>query len=282
MSTALISVNELRSLMDARDGALVVLDARFDLQNPAWGEAQYEVGHIPGAQYVHLDRDLSDKSQTLAGRHPLPSATQFENLMQRLGVSPDSLIVVADQGDFSTAARVWWLCRYYGHAQVRVLDGGYQAWGSQGEPVSVDTRTGVRGSFRAQGHTDMTVNHALLESGTLTGHLIDSRDAARFEGRIEPIDPVAGHIPGAVNAPWKLCLNEQGLMKNAKQLREQWAWLAEKPGKPVLYCGSGVTACVNLLALEVAGFEGARLFPGSWSEWCQRGGPVAVGPASGA
>ena len=275
MHKPLISAQALREHMQNRDTRLLLVDCRFDLMNPSSGQQAYLQGHLPGAFYLNLDSDLSDKSIALAGRHPIPNPESFTALMRQIGVNSNTLLIAYDSGDMAMAARLWWLARYYGHDKVSVLDGGITQWTKAGYvTVQTQTTSPPQGNFEAQVQSHMRVDHSQVHSTRCA--LIDSRDAARYKGEIEPIDPVAGHIPGAINSFWKLCLNNEGLFKSPQELQTHWAWLSEYAKPPIVYCGSGVTACVNLLGLEVAGVSGAQLFAGSWSEWCQRGGPVAT------
>ncbi|MFN4329394.1 MAG: sulfurtransferase [Limnobacter sp.] len=276
MTQALICATDLLALINSGH-PLLLADCRFDLMKPSSGQEAWLQGHIPQAHYLNLDTDLSDKSIPLAGRHPVPGEARFTGLMQRLGVNADTWVVAYDAGDMAMAARLWWLCRYYGHTRVSVLDGGLPQWLANGGTVTAaKPEQPPAGQFVAKPQEHLRIRHEeLIATNTL---LVDSRDGARFRGELEPIDPVAGHIPGAVNAFWKACLNEStGCMKSPAELAEHWTPILDQ-GKPVtVYCGSGVTACVNLLGMAHAGLDGARLFAGSWSEWCQRGGEVETG-----
>lgn len=281
MNQPVIGIEQLAGLMQSAQPPLVV-DCRFSLADSAWGQNAYFKDHIPGAFYAHLDTDLSDKSQGLQGRHPLPSAKQFEGLMNRFGVTSDTLLVAYDEGDLSFASRLWWLARYFGHVKVCVLNGGYAAWRASGLRVDAvvpaplpDTAKGQ--SFVAQPQTQMKLDYADVVNARSEIQLIDSRDAARYRGELEPIDPVAGHIPGASNAPWKDNLQANGLIKSAEELKAHWESILQPDRPPVVYCGSGVTACVNLLSMEVAGIHKVRLYAGSWSGWLQNGGDMEVG-----
>lgn len=281
MNQPVIGTEQLAGLMRSAQPPVVV-DCRFSLSDPSYGRNAYLKDHIPGAHYAHLDTDLSDKSQSLQGRHPLPDATQFAGLMRRVGVNTNTVLVAYDDGDLSFASRLWWLARYFGHANVCVLNGGYAAWCSSG--LGVDAQMPSNQSdpdavhnFVARPQPHMKLDYSDLVNARRGIQLIDSRDAARFRGEIEPIDPVAGHIPGACNAPWKEALGGDGLIKSPEALQARWAGLMELGKAPVVYCGSGVTACVNLLSMEVAGIHNVRLFAGSWSGWLQNGGDVAIG-----
>lgn len=284
MNQPVIGVQQLAGLIQSARPPVVV-DCRFNLMDPQAGQSAYVVDHIPGAFYAHLDLDLSDKSQGLQGRHPLPSAAQFESLMARFRVGANTQLVVYDEGDLSFASRLWWLARYFGHTQVSVLNGGYAAWQAAGLRVDASTPLARpldgEGAFKANTQADMKLDYAEVLAIRTQIPLIDSRDAPRFRGEVEPIDPVAGHIPGAINAPWKDSLGSDGLIKSKAQLLERWQMLmkqeSDQKKPPIVYCGSGVTACVNLLSMEVAGIHGARLYAGSWSGWLQNGGEVALG-----
>lgn len=281
MHAPLITATALHTLLQRSSQSVVLADCRFDLMHPQSGAQAYAANHLPNAFYLNLDTDLSDKSIPLAGRHPLPDAARFTALMRSLGIGPDTHLVAYDAGDMAMASRLWWLARYYGHPKVSVLDGGIAQWLKAGFTLStqVPAATG-QGLFTAREQTHMRAMHSEVHSPSTP--LVDSRDAARYKGDIEPIDPVAGHIPGAINAFWKENLAADGTVKPIEQLQLHWRWLDQYPEPPIVYCGSGVTACVNLLGLEISGRTGARLFAGSWSEWCQRGGAVETGlPRSG-
>lgn len=270
MHTTLIDAATLAAHLD--DPSWVVLDARFDLANPAKGETQYREGHIPGARYVHLDTHLSGEKTGQNGRHPLPTPEAATARFGALGIGPDTQVVVydADMGMF--AARAWWMLRWVGHQAVAVLDGGFAAWERAGLPVSADAPSWTPVAFGARVADDPRVPAAdvLAHLGDASRVLVDARASDRFRGENETIDPVAGHIPGAVNRFFQLNLNADKTFKAPAALREEWSAICggTDASKVVMYCGSGVTACHNLLALEHAGLTGARIFPGSWSEWC--------------
>jgi len=277
--TTLIDVTALRSLPRAD---LALFDCRAELGNPAWGETQFAEAHIPGAQFLHLDRDLSGPITANSGRHPLPDAHVFARRLAELGAGADTQIVGYDQGNGAYASRLWWLARWIGHSRVAVLDGGIAAWRAAGSPLE-STRTTPRPRelpvrLDANAALDVaTVDVLRRRPGTL---LVDARGAERFAGRNETIDPVPGHVPGARNHPFTRNLGADGRFLPAGELRERWlAFLASRPpAELVAMCGSGVTACHNLLALEHAGLVGARLYAGSWSEWIRDPRrPVATG-----
>ncbi|HEY1058622.1 MAG TPA: sulfurtransferase [Limnobacter sp.] len=274
MNVPLITPNELLAFEPTQ--SLVVFDCRFDLMNPSAGRQAYAAGHIPGAHYLSLDDDLSDHSIPLAGRHPLPSPEAFEELMCKHGVGPDTHIVAYDHGDHAMAARLWWLARYFGHSKVQVLNGGVNSWQTQGLSLTEQGTAlpAAPGLFEANVQPHMRIQFDELRGQQAGLVLLDARDQPRYRGEVEPIDPVAGHIPGALNMPWKTNLGNDGLFKTPDALLDMWEPYVAAVDRTILYCGSGVTACVNLLALACLGHDDVRLFAGSWSEWCQRGGPV--------
>lgn len=283
--TTLIDAGALRALITGP--AIAVLDCRFDLAAPDAGREAYLHSHIPGARYVDLNRDLSAPVSARTGRHPLPDPVALDAFFRGLGVGRDTQVIVYDESNGSFAARAWWLLRWLGHPQVAVLDGGMSAWlraggaTESGEPPRDDAPQSARGTAacvnqRAALGTDQLVA-ALKDPRTL---LIDARAAERYRGAVEPIDPVAGHIPGAVNHPFSSNLQSDGRFLPPRELERLWRdRLGEATAADVIVmCGSGVTACHNLLALERAGLPGARLYAGSWSEWIRDPGrPVARG-----
>lgn len=246
----------------------IIVDCRFDLANTDWGRQEYMQSHVPGAVYAHLDHDLSGPPITNQGRHPLPVATELTALFSRLGIDDHKQVVVYDSMSGSICARLWWLLRYMGHAAVAVLDGGWPAWLEAGLPVRSGEEHYPPSTFQGQPNNDWVVAVAEVPAQSL---LIDSRDPARFRGEVEPIDPVAGHIPGAVNHFWKLNLDSEGKYLSAATLKENLlARYGQVPAaQTVFYCGSGVTACHNLLAAAHACLPMPRLYAGSWSEWCR-------------
>lgn len=268
------------------DPNILIVDCRFSLTEPGLGRHQYQEGHIPGAVYLDLNTDLSSAVQTHGGRHPLPSIDAFAALMTRLGVQSEpaeqaTIVVAYDDSRFAFAARLWWLLRYLGHRRVAVLNGGIRAWQAQDNPLSTEQPSpSALGRFIPHPKTDWVVDinyvrqHFAVEpestassSATLGGLLIDSRTEDRYRGDHEPIDPVAGHIPGAVNFCWQAVTDESGYMLPPDQLKHHWSALDEVEDV-VVYCGSGVTACVNLLSQGVAGRPIAKLYAGGWSDWC--------------
>lgn len=262
----------------------LVLDCRFELSDPGAGERAWAAGHIPGAVHAHLDRDLSGPVTASTGRHPLPDRGAFAATLSRWGIQPVTQVVAYDASSGMFAARLWWMLRWAGHDRVAVLDGGLQGWTAAGGALdrSVQQRQPVR--FEPAWRDDRVV--ATDELAPMIGRgdcvLVDARGPDRFEGRVEPIDPVAGHVPGAVNHPCQRNLDADGRFLPPAQLLERWRDTlgGRAPASAVCMCGSGVTACHDLLALEHAGLSGARLYAGSWSEWIRDPGrPVARGGA---
>jgi thiosulfate/3-mercaptopyruvate sulfurtransferase len=273
MYTTLISPAEL--IPHIGDPKWVIVDCRFDLASPAWGEEQYLAGHIPGARYAHLDRDLSGEKTGGNGRHPLPSIEQMAERFGAMGIGADTQVVAYDQDSGMYAARLWWMLRFMGHDRVAVLDGGFARWiDDNAHALHTGVILGTRRAtpqpalFVAAPRADWRLTVDQVAAG---GHglLVDARSPERFRGENETIDKVGGHIPGARNHFFQENLTPDKRFKPAGQLRREWE--PDLGGRPpsdvVMYCGSGVTACHNLLALEVAGLSGARIFPGSWSEW---------------
>ena len=281
--TTLISAANLAERLVAAPASVVVFDCRFDLADTGAGEAAYAAGHIPGAQYLHLDRDLSGRKTGTNGRHPLPSRDALVATLADRGLRQGQQAVAYDAQGGAYAARLWWLLRWLGHDSIAVLDGGLQAWEAAGQPLTIETQHPSRGDFRAQAPLESTVDaqavFANLAARTRT--VIDARAADRYRGENETIDPVGGHIPGALNRFFKDNLGADGRFKTGHELRETFSTLlaGTEPNRVILQCGSGVTACHNALAMEIAGLHGASLYPGSWSEWCaDPSRPVATGP----
>lgn len=252
------------------DAKWAIVDCRFDLQNPAAGEQQYREGHIPGAVYAHLDRDLAGPKTGTNGRHPLPSSEQLAATLGSWGIGPGVQVVAYDQHNGMFAARLWWLLRASGHEAVAVLDGGLAAWQREGRPLKAGEEhrkaTAYPGRLARERWVNADEVAALL--GGKTHVLVDARSPERYQGLVEPIDKQPGHIPGARNHYYGDNLNAEGRFRDPAELRALFADVAEGSAEQIVaYCGSGVTACHNLLALEIAGRPGARLYPGSWSEW---------------
>jgi thiosulfate/3-mercaptopyruvate sulfurtransferase len=289
---ALIEPEELARRLSAtggREADVAVVDCRFDLARPQWGEAAHAAGHVPNAVYAHLDRDLSGTLTPETGRHPLPGRQTLVDTLSRWGIDAKVQVVAYDQGNGAYAARLWWLLRWVGHQDVAVLNGGFAAWQQAGLPV--ETTHAARqprqfvphhpvGTAReapgGQDTDDTVVSTAeverLIAGGALArgdSMLFDARAADRFAGENETIDPVAGHVPGARNHPFARNLDASGRFLPADELRRRWqdSLRGRSPAQAIMMCGSGVTACHNLLALQIAGLGGARLYAGSWSEW---------------
>ncbi|MFY2023296.1 sulfurtransferase [Achromobacter dolens] len=282
MTMTLISAADLATHLGAAD--VRVFDVRHDLTNHAAGREAYAAGHIPGARYLDHETELAAPRTGRNGRHPLPDRGQFGALMAAHGVTPETLVVAYDASGGMYAAHLWWMLRWLGHDRVAVLDGGWQAWQAAGLPTSTEAAAPVQvgapvtpaaplvGSVDAQAVLDNIARPAFT--------VIDARAANRYRGEVEPMDPVAGHIPGALNRPNGQNLQADGRFKDAAQLREEFTALLDgrDPAAIVHQCGSGITACHNLLSMEIAGLAGSRLYPGSWSEWCSDPSrPVAKG-----
>jgi thiosulfate/3-mercaptopyruvate sulfurtransferase len=262
----------------------LLIDCRHDLANPDAGRIAYAGGHLPTARFVQLDDDLSGpKTSTdgsFAGRHPLPAMEDFIETLRRLGVNDDSQVVVYDAHGGMFAARLWWMLRWAGHAQVAVLDGGLPAWIADGGVTTTATVSVTRGNISARPPLTRTVDvdQVLASLGSTALTIVDARAADRFRGENETLDRVGGHIPGAKNRCFKDNLQADNRFKTADQLRMEFAGVITTPAGSVMQCGSGVTACHNLLALEIAGLTGAALYPGSWSQWsADTARPVATG-----
>lgn len=262
-----------------------VFDCRFDLASPTRAEQAYAEAHLPGAFYAHLDRDLSSPITPQSGRHPLPQVDGLRDWLGRHAVKPETQVVVYDDTGGNMAVRLWWLLRWLGHDRVAVLDGGWQAWTQAGLPLQTspppapDTVVFEGSPDWQQVVSSETLDRQLNENdGSL--QLLDARTGERFRGEAEPIDPVAGHIPGALNIPLQNNLNRDGRFRSAAELHAIYveAFAGRPADSMVAMCGSGVTACHNLLAMELAGLHGGRLYAGSWSEWIRDPRrPVATG-----
>lgn len=283
----LISAAELvRAQAEAVPGTLLVLDCSFELSDVQAGRRAYDAGHIPGACYVHLEDTLSAPKTGRNGRHPLPAAEDFAGAMTALGARRDTQVVAYDNAGGMYAARLWWMLRWVGHDAVAVLDGGLAAWQAAGLPLTADpSPMPAAGDLPLLPSLVGTVDYETLcvNLDSAERLVIDARAPDRFRGENETMDPVGGHIPGACNRLFRDNLDASGTFKPAVRLREEFRALmgARQPAELVSQCGSGVTACHNLLALEIAGLQGASLYPGSWSEWCaQPGARIATGAAA--
>ena len=278
MYTTLISTSELQELLHS-GAPCMVFDCSFDLGQPDAGIQMFEASHLSGAVYANLNIDLSAKGDRLrtgaesGGRHPLPSRENFAKWLSQMGFGNNMQAVVYDRQGASYCGRLWWMLKWLGHERVAVLDGGLQAWQASGGSV-------VRGPNQTLPHTEFSITEplvALVSAETVLANLgktdqtvIDARAAPRFRGEIEPLDPVAGHIPGALNRPFTNNLTAEGFFKSKEMLRQEFEELlgARRPEHTVHHCGSGVTAIPNILAMAIAGLGNTALFAGSWSEWC--------------
>jgi thiosulfate/3-mercaptopyruvate sulfurtransferase len=283
--TTLVTTEELATHLG--DPGWVIVDCRFDLKHPHAGRDAFARGHVPGARYVGLEPELSGPAGGDGGRHPLPERSAFLATLGRLGITPASQVVAYDDRAGAWASRFWWMVRHAGHAGVAVLDGGLARWTAEGRPIDTsmtpDSTEGPYPDRPAGGVRTATGD----EVGTLVGRgdwrLVDARAPERFRGESEPLDKVAGHVPGAVNAFYMDNLHQDGTFRSAADLHQRWTALlgGVAPERCVCYCGSGVTACHNLLALEHAGLGGASLYVGSWSGWSSDPGrPVETGAST--
>lgn len=281
MCTTLVSTETLAAHLD---GSWVIVDCRYDLTNPVWGREQYLAGHVPGAVYASLSEDLSAPPSGTNGRHPLPCVEDMEATFGRLGIGPGTQVAIYDQDAGSYASRLWWMLRYLGHDAAAVVDGGWARWVRERRPTRAGREMRPAAVFRGERRKALRVlvgqvEQMLDDSNVL---LVDARAPERFEGASEPLDRTPGHIPGAVNHFYRRNVTEEGVMLPPEELRRRFADTlgGRRPDQVVMYCGSGVTACHNLLAMEHAGLRGTKLYAGSWSEWSsdpQR--PVETGPS---
>jgi len=266
MYTTLVSTEQLNAHLDE----WLVLDCRFDLADKDAGRKAYAAGHVPGAFYLHMEDDLSSPATPETGRHPLPDAERLAAKLAALGLSAERQVVVYDDMGGAMAARAWWLLRWLGHQPVAVLDGGFPAWLGDEFEVSQKPVMVQAGAFEPRPNPEMALSAPQVQQGLREGSiaLVDARNAERFRGEMEPIDPIAGHVPGALNRPLMDNLTD-GLFKPAGVLHAEWEQVLDgrHASEVVHMCGSGITACHNLLAMEIACLTGSRLYPGSWSEW---------------
>jgi len=280
--TTLISAAELQQHIN--NPTFVILDCRAELTDPNAGAVAFAAGHIPGAQHADSDRDLSDKSPgpngEFRGRHPLPTVDHFIETLRGWGVYPNSQVIAYDAHGGMFAARVWWMLRWVGHKSVAVLDGGLPAWEALGGELTQAVINRPRGSITPQASlvSSVSADDVLANLSARARVVIDARAADRFRGENETIDPVAGRIPGAKNRWFKDNLQADGKFKSPDLLRSEYSALIKSPESTIMQCGSGISACHNLLAMEIAGLPGAMLYPGSWSEWSSDPArPIAVG-----
>jgi thiosulfate/3-mercaptopyruvate sulfurtransferase len=279
--TTLVGTEALAAHLD--DPRWVVFDCRHDLARPQAGREEYLKSHLPGARFMHMDEDLAAPPTGRNGRHPLPDPSAFAAKLGAAGVGPDSQVVAYDALGGVNAARLWWMLRWLGHDGVAVLDGGLGKWQREGRSQTTDLPRVTPARFQPKPRP------LAVDAGFVAAHLrdpavqlVDARTAERYRGESEPIDPVAGHIPGSVNRFVRENLDAGGVFRPPERLRAEWQELLAglAPERVVHSCGSGVAACHNLLAMEIAGLAGSRLYPGSWSEWCaDPSRPVATGAA---
>lgn len=276
--SAIVSMKWLLARMYESDIAIV--DCRFMMGSaPNAGREAYQAGHIPGAVYLDVDQDLSGPVREHGGRHPMPEWTDFAMRLGRAGIGNDVRIVIYDDQGGAMASRLWWMLRYVGHDRVYVMDEGFSAWQREGYPVTDEQRVVIPKQFSVQLRPEMLVTmeevRSKLQKPGVT--LIDSRDPARYRGEVEPLDPKAGHIPGAINRLWSEGRNADGTWKDEDGQAARFADLP-RDGEIIVYCGSGITATPNVLALERAGFTNVKLYGGSWSDWISyKGNPIATG-----
>jgi len=275
----LIDVADLKGFIGSTDCR--VIDCRFDLMQPKKGRTEYLAGHIPGALYADLDHDLAGPVTEDSGRHPLPDVADFKATLERWGIGNETQVVVYDYASGGLAARLWWMLRWLGHTKIAVLNGGLKAWRADDGELETEVAHFPESGFTAlpdDGRVITTeeISSAIAGAGDL--HLVDARDRPRFDGQTEPIDTVAGHVPGAVNFPFSEAVNADGTWKSVEELRGMWieALGGETPPPFSVMCGSGVTACHLVLAARLAGLDEPRVYVGSWSEWIRDGSrPIA-------
>ena len=284
MAALLLTPAELHSAIEAGEARAV--DCRFDLMNPAGGRALWTRGHIPGALYADLDHDLAGQAAGEGGRHPLPHPAEFATTLGRWGIKPNTLVVAYDNMGCAIAGRLWWMMNWMGHERAGLLDGGIQAWEAADLPLERDEPVIEPTDYPVGGHCRPVVGLTEVERAALDGdmRMLDARDGARYQGLSEPLDSQAGHVPGAINAFFRENLDANGRFRPPDELREHYRELlaGADPSTACVMCGSGVTACHDLFAMELAGLGGAALYPGSWSEWSQsETRPVVRGPEPG-
>jgi thiosulfate/3-mercaptopyruvate sulfurtransferase len=278
--STLVSAAQLAQHLDDPDW--IVFDCRFTLSDPESGRRAHQAGHIPGARYAHLNDDLSSEVTATSGRHPLPDPQLLAQKLGQWGVDSSKQVVVYDDSYGSMASRMWWNLRWLGHESVALLDGGIQRWIRDGHPMTADMPVITPAEFQARPDNSMWVDAKCIEDALRSDKclIIDARSEERFSGEREALDKVAGHIPGSINYPFEDNLDMGGTYMTAEELKEAYLDLLNgvEPERVVHMCGSGVTACHNVIAMEHAGFKGARLYPGSWSEWItDPGRPVETG-----
>ena len=284
MAALLLTPEELHSAIESGEARAV--DCRFDLMNPDGGRALWEQSHIPGAPYAHLDHDLAGRAGGEGGRHPLPDPAVFAATLGSWGITPDTLVVAYDNLGCAIAGRLWWMMNWMGHERAGLLDGGIQAWEAENRPLETAAPAIRATDYPLGAQCRPVAELSSVERAVRTGDrlILDARDSARYQGLAEPLDAQAGHVPGAVNAFFRDNLDANGRFRPASELRERYLNIlaGADPAEACVMCGSGVTACHDLFAMELAGLDGAALYPGSWSEWSQSDSrPVARGPEPG-
>lgn len=275
LTPAVVSSAWLHENLDRPD--IAIADCRFALEDPQLGKRQYQSSHIPGAVHFDLNDDLSAPPQRHGGRHPLPAPDVFARTLAAAGISSDvssateqpTWVIAYDDSRCAFAARLWWLLRYLGHTRVSVLDGGWRGWQAAEYPLTTEVPPKKSGTFVPRPQPEMVVNYEWVRSRQTSPEsvLIDSRTDDRYRGDYEPIDPIAGHIPGALNYPWLDVTDDQGQLRSPEAQANHWSQV-RSADDVIVYCGSGVTACVNLLSMYLAGLPQSRLYAGSWSDWC--------------
>jgi thiosulfate/3-mercaptopyruvate sulfurtransferase len=265
---SLVSVDWLGE--NLRDSNLKIIDCRFSLNDINLGRKQYQQEHILGAFYLDLNGDLSSPVEIHGGRHPLPDPLLFSQKLESIGIILGETFVIAYDDTFGAfASRLWWLLRYFGHEKVAILNGGWSAWKGQNYPITDEIPLSQKGMFKPQLQNNWVYdrNEVIERKDLPEVVLIDSREGDRYRGENEPIDPIAGHISGALNLPWKTALDEKGYFKSPEEQKDRWLNYEDKE-EIIVYCGSGVTACVNLFSLYLAQIPKGKLYSGSWSDWC--------------
>jgi thiosulfate/3-mercaptopyruvate sulfurtransferase len=276
--TTIVSTTELATHLNDPDW--IILDCQHDLMKPEFGHEAYAAEHIPGAQFIALDDDLAGAKTGSNGRHPLPTVEALTAVFSRLGVTDKKQVVIYDGVQGMYAGRAWWTLKWLGHDAVALLDGSLTKWKAEGRPLSTEIPPAQPAHFVPRANDSLRVDAAYVSMHLNDRSIIDARAPDRYDGSAETIDPIGGHIPGALNRFWKMNVNPDGTFKSAATLRAEFADLlaGRKPEEVVLQCGSGVTAAHNFVAMEIAGLSGAKLYPGSWSEWCANPArPVAKG-----
>lgn len=260
----ILTVEQVKEMIEKERAT--VIDVRSNLQDPDQGEQEYHKAHLPGAFYLHLERDLSGKKQLHGGNHPLPPQARLEEKLQQFGVQNNKPIIIYGTDNDMFAGRAWWLLHYLGHPEVYVLDGGYKAWVQQDYETTADIPKVNPSNWEGETSAELTAAIDEVQKRPVQSTLIDSRAPNRYTGEVEPMYHKAGHIPGAVNYFWKDVLQEDGSWKTKAQLQEHFSYL-NQADEIIVSCGSGVSACPNYIALKRAGFENVKLYPGSYSDW---------------